>query len=62
MGMPLCDLDLVSELNPHQMLRVLKFKLLQKHKWIYNILLLIGLYLGSAPRISDAKDLPSELG
>ena len=62
MGMLLCDLDLASEHNPHQLHRWLKFELLQKHRWINYILLVIGLYLGGAPRINTADLLATEPG
>ena len=62
MGMLLCDLDMVSELNPHQLPSVLKFELFQRHRWIYYILLVLGLYFGSAPHIMEANNLINEPG
>lgn len=62
MGMLMCDLDMVSELNPQQLPRMFQFELFQKHRWIYCVLLILGLYFGSAPHIMDASNLLNEPG
>ena len=61
-GMLICDLDLAFELDYDQVPAFFKMQFLQKHTWIHYVLLLIGLYLGSGPGISDASNLTNEPG
>ena len=52
-GVLLCDLDLLAEKN--QLPNIFsKLKPLAMHGWIYYVLMLFSLYLGGAPRVSEA--------
>lgn len=62
MGMLICDIQLALELNPDQVPRLFKVNFFERHNWIFYLLLLFGLYLGSGPDISDPANLSGEPG
>lgn len=59
MGLLICDLTVVAELDPSQLPRAFNLK---KHTWIYYVLFLAGVYLGSVPHPRTVEELQQEPG
>lgn len=61
-GTLICDLTITSELNPSQLPKLFQARFVRRNAWMYYVLLLIGLYLGSVPQSRTAKELQEEPG
>lgn len=62
MGVLICDINLTSELNPSQLPKLFKSQFVRKHTWIYYVLFLLGVYIGSVPHLHLVKELQEEPG
>lgn len=62
MGVLICDINLTSELNPSQLPKLFRSQFMRKHTWIYYVLFLVGIYLGSVPHLHKVEDLEKEPG
>lgn len=62
MGLLICDLTIVSDLNPSQLPKFFRLQFFRKHTWFYYFLFLAGVYLGSVPHLRNVKELQDEPG